>query len=318
MAITLKDVASVAGVSTATVSRALAGSEKVAPHTAEYIRNVADDLGYRLDHVARALRQKRSNLIGFIAPDFSDHNVQQLIVALNQELYQSELILASASSFYSIQDELIQVERLLGQRIDALLIVPVDNKQSQRAINIALEEEIPVIQLHNDTRDMHTGHINLDYESGIEFVLRFIGKQKINTIGFYNDPVGFASTAKRNAFVGAMLRHGLTNYAIFSASQPDRFSQEEFPDVIICSDAKVARGILQLFNTHPVVGDAPVLVCLENIPDANYHPNISIISVEYSMYAVAKIAVETMTNWLNYEQRKAEIRLQPFMNLSRF
>ncbi len=43
MAITLKDVASVAGVSTATVTRALAGGETVAPQTANHIRKIADE-----------------------------------------------------------------------------------------------------------------------------------------------------------------------------------------------------------------------------------------------------------------------------------
>ena len=156
MAITLKDVASVAGVSTATVSRALAGSERVSPETADHIRTIANDLGYRYDNVARALRQKRSNLVGLVAPDFSFPYARELLFALNRELFASEFVLAAAASFGSVEHELIQVERLLGQRIDALLILPADPgpslENSAKAIDIALEEDIPVIQLLGEQR----------------------------------------------------------------------------------------------------------------------------------------------------------------------
>ncbi|MCY3833361.1 MAG: LacI family DNA-binding transcriptional regulator [Chloroflexi bacterium] len=147
MAITLKNVASVAGVSTATVSRALAGSERVAPQTASHIKTIAEDLGYRFDNVARALRQKRSNLVGMVVPDFAFPYVQELLVALNQELFQAELVLACVSSFGALDRELAQVERLLGQRIDALLLMPVDPVGSAAVVDIARAEEVPVFQL---------------------------------------------------------------------------------------------------------------------------------------------------------------------------
>lgn len=67
--ITLKDVASVAGVSVATVSYVLNGTGSVSVEVAERVRAVVDRLGYRPNSVAQAMRTGRTATLGLILPD---------------------------------------------------------------------------------------------------------------------------------------------------------------------------------------------------------------------------------------------------------
>lgn len=64
----IQDLAKIAGVSPATVSRALAGTGKISPKTRERIRKLADELGFRPSTIARNLRTGRTGTIAVIVP----------------------------------------------------------------------------------------------------------------------------------------------------------------------------------------------------------------------------------------------------------
>ena len=70
----IKKIAKIAGVSTATVSRVLNGSDKVRKATADRVMEVVDDLNYRIDHVARRMKVKSSDslVIGLIITDIGN------------------------------------------------------------------------------------------------------------------------------------------------------------------------------------------------------------------------------------------------------
>jgi LacI family transcriptional regulator len=65
----IDDVAQRAGVSTATVSRVLNNPEKVAPATAERVREAIEHLDYRPNQFASGLMTRRSRVIGLVVPD---------------------------------------------------------------------------------------------------------------------------------------------------------------------------------------------------------------------------------------------------------
>lgn len=64
----IQELAEIAGVSAATVSRALAGTGKISPLTRERIRKLASELGFRPSSMARNLRTGRTGTIGVIVP----------------------------------------------------------------------------------------------------------------------------------------------------------------------------------------------------------------------------------------------------------
>jgi LacI family transcriptional regulator len=79
--VTIRDVATRAGVSTATVSRVLAGIGSPRPDTAAAVRRAAKDLGYRPSGVARSLRMRQTRSIGLIVTDIANPFFPEIVKA---------------------------------------------------------------------------------------------------------------------------------------------------------------------------------------------------------------------------------------------
>ena len=76
--VTLKDVAMAAGVSYATVSRALSGSHQIGSDTRERIIKLCDEMGYTTNYVARSMVTKRTGLIGLVVPSIDNQFMSEL------------------------------------------------------------------------------------------------------------------------------------------------------------------------------------------------------------------------------------------------
>ena len=82
---TIEDVAEIAGVSIATVSRAINEPAKVAEATRRRVNEAIAKTGYTTNAMARSLRIRRSNMIMILAPDVGDPNFSNILVGLETE-----------------------------------------------------------------------------------------------------------------------------------------------------------------------------------------------------------------------------------------
>jgi len=82
---TIEDVARLAGVSIATVSRAVHSPEKVADTTRRRVLDAIAKTGYTTNAMARSLRVRRANMILILAPDVGDPNFSNILVGLETE-----------------------------------------------------------------------------------------------------------------------------------------------------------------------------------------------------------------------------------------
>ncbi|HLV84402.1 MULTISPECIES: LacI family DNA-binding transcriptional regulator [Devosia] len=82
---TIEDVAAIAGVSIATVSRAINEPTKVADETRRRVAEAVARTGYTTNAMARSLRMRRSNMILILAPDVGDPNFSNILVGLETE-----------------------------------------------------------------------------------------------------------------------------------------------------------------------------------------------------------------------------------------
>lgn len=120
---TIADVADHAEVSTATVSRCLNQPDKVKPEVRERISKAIHDLGYVPSGAARALASRRTHTIGAVVPTIDNAIFSVAIQNLQSVLTQANYTLLLASSSYSLDEELREVNSLLSRGIDGIVLV---------------------------------------------------------------------------------------------------------------------------------------------------------------------------------------------------
>jgi LacI family transcriptional regulator, galactose operon repressor len=119
----LRDVARVAGVSTATVSRAMNSPETVSEELRARVASVVRHLGWVPHGAARALATRRTGTIGAVFPTLTHGDFARAIQALQGELSKSGYTLLLACSEYNFDQEYEQVRKLIERGVDALLLV---------------------------------------------------------------------------------------------------------------------------------------------------------------------------------------------------
>src|SRR3954469_5056362 len=117
---TLAQVASLAGASLKTASRALNHEAHVAAGTADRGRQAADLLGYRLNGIARELRRgATSTLVGLISGDLANPFYSAVASGIERELRQHGLLLVTANNDEDSELERNLVDAFLERRVRA-------------------------------------------------------------------------------------------------------------------------------------------------------------------------------------------------------
>lgn len=119
----LRDVARAAGVSIATVSRAMNTPARVSTQLRLRIEAASRDLGWVPHGAARALTTKRSNAIGAVFPTLSHGDFARAAEALQDELRRSGYTLLLACSNYDPEQEYQLVRQFVERGVDALVLV---------------------------------------------------------------------------------------------------------------------------------------------------------------------------------------------------
>jgi LacI family transcriptional regulator len=123
----LEDVAQTAGVSTATVSRALSLPHRVRPATLALVRNAIQALGYVPDAAGRALASGRTKTVGCVIPTLDHAIFASSTHALQTTLAAAGFQLLVASHEYDPRVELELVQSLQQRGVDALVLVGTDH-----------------------------------------------------------------------------------------------------------------------------------------------------------------------------------------------
>lgn len=121
--LTINDIAKIAGVSKATVSRYLNGKyEYMSFQTKERIRSIIDATGYKPNNLARTLKSKKSMMIGVVVADigspFTSAAIKSIGIALREKGY--GIITANCDNSYELEKEYLR--SLMAQQVDGLIV----------------------------------------------------------------------------------------------------------------------------------------------------------------------------------------------------
>ncbi len=124
MALTIKDLARICGVSVGTVDRALRNRPEIHPRTRERILAAAREHGYKPNIVARNLKTRRTWEIGLIVHDLENEFFAELVNAVQETAWQQGYFLQVAVSRRQPARERAALEHMAGRNVDGILLFP--------------------------------------------------------------------------------------------------------------------------------------------------------------------------------------------------
>ncbi|PHM58584.1 DNA-binding transcriptional regulator CytR [Xenorhabdus sp. KK7.4] len=167
---TMKDVAKVAGVSTATVSRTLMNPDKVSAHTRQKVENAVLEVGYYPHNLAKNLRRNESRAILVIVPNICDPFFNEIIRGIEEAAAQHGYLVLIGDCKHQQQQEHAFINLLITKRIDGMILlgsnIPFDvSKEEQKnmppmvmANEFAPELELPTVHIDNLTSAFNATH----------------------------------------------------------------------------------------------------------------------------------------------------------------
>jgi LacI family transcriptional regulator len=147
--VSVKEIAAKAGVSFQTASKVLnGGNVRVSAQTAERIRAVAAQLGYRPNTVARSLVQRTTSTIGLITGDLTDGALSQFAVAAEQTARRHEHAVLIGNLAEHAEDGAAVLQMLLDRRVDGV-IAAAPQLEGDPAVAGLLRRYVPAVSLHH-------------------------------------------------------------------------------------------------------------------------------------------------------------------------
>lgn len=309
------DVARLADVSTATVSRALSNPNMVKPITRARIRDAIAALGYVPDGAARALALGRARTVGAIVPTLDNAIFARAVQGLQTTLSNSGYQLLISSHEYNLSAETEVVRALLERSVDAILLVGQDHAAQTyeliRASQVAL-----VIMWSHPSAQLAT---DAGTPPSIGFDNRLIGRlaaDHLLSLGHtrFGAVSGFTRHNDRareriEGFRETLTQHGCTLPDACVIEQPFGFEGgraglqhllklRPSPSAIFCGNDVLALGCL--FEAQALgieVPDALSVVGCDNLPIASQiMPGLTTILLP--TYELGERAARAVINWL--------------------
>lgn len=119
---TIKDVARLAGVSVATVSRVINNSPKASETSRQAVLTAMESLNYHPNANARALAQQSTDTVGLVVGDVSDPFFGAMVKAVEQVAYHTGNFLLIGNGYHNEQKERQAIEQLIRHRCAALVV----------------------------------------------------------------------------------------------------------------------------------------------------------------------------------------------------
>jgi LacI family transcriptional regulator len=208
--VTLKDVAAMAGVHPATVSRALNPETRplVSEETADRILAVADSLGYRPNTVARSLRTRRSNSVGVLIPDLNNPLFPPIVRGIEDRLAADGYVALIGNTDSADERERLVFESMRDRHVDGFVLATA--RLRSPVLAEAAAARIPVVLVNRSAEGYGFPSVSVDNERGMAISVSYLASLGHRKIAHVAGPQDISTGLSRyRGFVAAMAAHGL-------------------------------------------------------------------------------------------------------------
>ena len=171
--VTIKHIAELAGVSVATVSRALKDDSSASLKTKEKVLRIANEQNYHPNSLAKGLREKKTGTVGIIFNDLNNPFYTETLNEISSQLYERNYSLIICPSNYDAESEKKNILSLISRRVDGIIMSPIDeNSENLKILSDNHMETVLIdcIPHFEDKSYVYTDHLR-GFELAIEHVI---------------------------------------------------------------------------------------------------------------------------------------------------
>jgi LacI family transcriptional regulator len=309
---TIEDVAKLANVSIATVSRVINNQGGVRKVTEERILNAINELGYIRSAVARSMKRKETNTIGIIVPDIKNPFFPLVVSGIEQKAREKGYytFLSSTNESPIVEEEIVKI--LIERGVDGVIITTAN--ESGNHIKLLQDQGIPIVAVDRaikqfDVDTVLVDNINGSYQAVRHLILqghkrvaiicgpqhttpgyeRFLGYKK--ALEEYNIPID-----DRLIFLGDFMEN-----SGYMAAQ-ELYSIEEKPTAIFSSNNLMTIGCVKaLQDLDWKLGEEVSFIGFDDVDIATFiKPKLSVVS--RPMNTLGEIAFQLLYERIHFKE----------------
>ena len=320
--VTIDDIAQAAGVSTATVSRALNKPDTVSQKLRKKINEAVESIGYIPSGAARALASNRSFTVGAIVPTLKNAIFAATLAGLEKKLSSHNYTLLVTVSNYDGNQEAEQLKKLLERGVDGVVLVGLSH--SKLTWKLLEASNCCAIATWGSKADARVPCVGFDNESAAAMIVDHLVELGHSTIAMIagitkdNDRAEDRVRGVKNA----MKKHGLV--VDDTAFIEKRYSLEEGrkglcyflehnhpPTAIICGNDVLAIGALSAAKSMSIkVPDELSITGFDNLPITEFVlPKLTTVSIHSEQ--IGHLVAESIIDFLNHGTPLSSTILEP-------
>lgn len=233
------------------------------------VRAIAEDMGYRANPAARALRQGQTRLVGMIVPVIGIPFFAQLVDAVEAELSRAGLELLLADSHGFVEEEAGRLRVFRDRRVDGIVLIPSDRHSSSTAMRV-LAGEVPVVQIDRATDRALTDFVGVDNSAGMSLIVEHLAALGVTSLGYAGTDDASSNGVERRAAVEKLAAvHGMSllsshdsEYSIAAgvAAADGFLARGLLPDAIVAASDQIAVGVISRLRERGYTVPKDVLV----------------------------------------------------------
>lgn len=305
----MKDVARLAGVSTATVSRALNTPDVVSDETHRRVMAAIDELGYKVNVAARHLRTNRTGTIAIVLPTIADPVINRAVEAVEDAAIERNYTLLLCSTRGEAEREQAYI-RLLTQQTVVDGVLYLSPRAAPEDVLRLAHGDAPLVLCNYVVDSAHTPCVLLDHVSSIYQATRHLlalGHRRIALLSL-DAPYYYPARMRREGFEKAFAEVGAApdtsliaeihqpTYATgeWSGTIQSLLALSEPPTAIVAFNDEVALQVYAISRKHGIriPRDLSVTGCDDILSARHVEPALT--TVQVPAYTLGQVAIERL------------------------
>lgn len=242
MAVSIRELARLAGVSPTTVSNAIRGNKKVSEETRIRIQALAKKLNYKHNKVALGMFEGKTYSVGIIVADIDCEFYPPIIRGVEDCAIENGYTVMTGNSLNDVDRERTLIHMFLERRVDGLLVAPAYDLADESNYREVQKFQVPMVVVDRRLEYLDTDFVGCDDAAGAALVVDHLVSLGHRNIGYVGGLPHIWTMKRRKAgLIEALENHGLR-------LDPDFVIECQLPDFVRYSDP-VREPLKRLFSS---------------------------------------------------------------------